>query len=149
VTSWPPGLDKTYVKVAHTELGQIVTLRNLDVLRTYFEQRRAPLMAEERVRAAFDRARRAFRGERFEVLYRRWLTEGEAVLEGASSTHLGHAIKDGTGRIESLVLPHQYRHLSLLVALPDRRTTGAEEGEMATSRARPHASASSTLAGSV
>jgi hypothetical protein len=150
VPSWPQGLDRTYLKVAHTELGQIVTPKNLDVLRTYFEQRRAPLMAEAHARSGdFDRARRAFRGERFEVLYRRWLTDGEAVLQGASSPALGQAIKDGTGRIESLVLAHQYRHLSLLVASEDRRTTGAEKGEMAVSRPRPHPTASPILAASL
>src|SRR5215813_14255421 len=53
----------------------------------------------------FDRARRAFGGQRFEVLYRHWLTEGDAVLEAASSPHLGQALKDGRGRIESVVLP--------------------------------------------
>ena len=92
VPSWPQGLDKTYLKVAHTELSQMVTLKNVDVLRTYFQQRRGPLKAEARARAAdFDRARRALRGERFEVLYRRWLTEGEAVLEDASSPDLGQS----------------------------------------------------------
>ena len=99
--------------------------------------------------ADYDRARRAFRGERFEVLYRRWLTEGDAVLEAASSPDLGQALKGGRGRIESLVLPHQYRHLSLMVAPEDRRTAEAETGEMAVSRPRPHSSASSTLAASV
>ncbi len=150
VPSWPVGLDKTYLKVANTELSQALSPRLIDVLRTYFGQRRITPTADARPRSAdFDRARRAFRGERFEVLYRRWLTEGEAVLEGASSPDLGQAIKDGTGRIESLVLPHQYRHLSLLVAVEDRPMTGAEKGEMATSPPRPHFSASSRLAASV
>jgi hypothetical protein len=35
------------------------------------------------------------------------------VLEAASSPHLEQALKDGRGQIESVVLPHQYRHLSL------------------------------------
>jgi hypothetical protein len=76
------------------------------------------------------------------------LTEGDAVLQAASSPHLGQALKDGRGRIESVVLPHQYRHLSLLVALEDPRTTGAEKGEMAASQPRPHSSTSSILAAS-
>jgi hypothetical protein len=69
-------------------------------------------------------------------------------LEDASSPHFEQALKDGRGRIESVVLPHQYRHLSLLVALEDRRTTGAEKGEMTVSRPRPYSSVSSTLAAS-
>ena len=71
------------------------------------------------------------------------------MLETASSPHFEQALKDGRGRIESVVLPYQYRHLSLLVGLEDRRTTGAEEGEMAMSRPRPHSFPSSTLAASV
>lgn len=150
VPSWPIGLEKSYLKVANTELSQVLSPKYVDVLRAYFEQRRAALTVDARPQSAdYDRARRAFRAERFDVLYRRWLTEGDAVLEAASSPHLGQALKDGRGRIESVVLPHQYRHLSLLVALDDRRTTGAEEGEMATSWPRPHRSASSTLAASV
>jgi hypothetical protein len=150
VPSWPVGLDKAYLTMANTEFAQVLSPKHVDVLRTFFEQRRGVLTADARPRSAeFDRARRAFRGERFEVLYRRWLTEGDAVLEAASSQELGQALKGGTGRIESLVLPHQYRHLSLLVALEDRRTTGAEKEEMAVSRPRPHPSASPTLAASV
>jgi hypothetical protein len=79
------------------------------------------------------------------VLYRRWLTEGDAVLEAASSPDLGQALKGGRGRIESLVLPHQYRHLSLLIADHDRPMTGAEDGEMGTFSSRPHSSARPTL----
>jgi hypothetical protein len=150
VPSWPVGLDKAYLKMANTELSDVLSPKRIDQLRTYFEQRRGAQTEVARPRSAeFDRARRAFGGERFEVLYRRWLTEGDAVLEAASSPDLGRALKGGTGRIESLVLPHQYRHLSLLVALEDQRTTGAEKGEMAVSRPRPHPSASPTLAASV
>jgi len=150
VPSWPVGLDEAYLKMANAELSQVLSPKHLERLHAYFEQRRATQTADARPRSnEFDRARRAFGGQRFEVLYRRWLTDGDAVLEAASSPDLGQAIKGGRGRIESLVLPHQYRHLSLLVAFKDRRTTGAEKGEMALSRPRPYSSTSSTLAASV
>ena len=150
VPAWPVGLDEAYLKMANAELSQVLSPKHVERLRAYFEQRRATQTADARPRSdEFDRARRAFGGQRFEVLYRHWSTEGDAVLEAASSPDLGQALKDGRGRIESLVLPHQYRHLSLLVALEDRRTKGAEEGEMDMSRPRPHSSASSTLAASV
>jgi hypothetical protein len=149
VPSWPNGRGETFLKAAEGQLSQVVSPKQVDLLRTYFEQRRSTPTPGVRQRSAeFDLARRAFGGERFEVLYRRWLIDGDAVLEGVSSPCLRQALKDGRGRIESVVLPHQYRHLSLLVALEDRRTTGAEKGEMATSRPRPHSSASSTLAAS-
>jgi len=150
VPSWPVGLDNAYLKMANPELSQVLSRKHVERLRAYFEQRRAAQTGDARPRSAdFDLARRAYRGERFELLYRGWLIEGDAVLEAASSPQFEQALKDGRGRIESVVLPHQYRHLSLLVALEHRRTTGAEEGEMATSRPRPHSSASSTLAASV
>ena len=150
VPSWPIGRDKTYLNVAERQLSQVLSPKQVDLLRTYFEQRRGASTQSVRPRSAeFDRARRAFGGELFEVFYRRWLTEGDAVWEGAASPALRQMLKDGSGRIESVVLAHQYRHLSLLVALEDRRTTGAEKGEMAVSRPRPHSSTSSTLATSV
>jgi hypothetical protein len=149
VPSWPVGLDKTYLKVADAELSQAVSPKHVNVLRAYFERRRAALTIDVPARSAdFDRARRAFRGERFKVLYRRWLTEGEAALEGASSPAIAQALQGGRGRIESLILTHQYRHLSLLVAVEDWAMTGAEEGVMAASPPRPHSSDSPTLVAS-
>jgi hypothetical protein len=127
VPSWPVGLDEAYLKVANAELSQVLSPKHVERLRAYFEQRRVTPTAGARPRSAeFDRARRAFGGQRFEVLYRYWLTEGDGVLEAASSPHLGQALKDGRGRIESVVLPHQYRHLSLLLCgdhLSSPRTT--------------------------
>ncbi len=150
VPSWPVGLDHAYLKMANTELSHVLSRKHVERLRAYFEQRRAARTADARPSSAdFDLARRAYRGERFELLYRGWLIEGDAALEAASSPHLEQALKDGKGRIESVVLPHQYRHLSLLVALEDRRTTGAEQGEMTISRPRPRSCTSSTLAASV
>lgn len=150
VPCWPLGLDKAYLKMANPDLSQVLSRKHVERLRAYFDQRRAAQTANARPRSAdFDLSRRAYRGERFELLYRGWLIEGDAVLEAASSPYFEQALKDGRGRIESVVLPHQYRHLSLLVALDDRRTTGAEKGEMAMSRPRPHSSVASTLAASV
>ncbi|HKW03264.1 MAG TPA: hypothetical protein VJN96_25790 [Vicinamibacterales bacterium] len=147
VPSWPLGLDNAYLKMANPELSQVLSRKHVERLRAYFEQRRAAQTTDARPRSAdLDLARRAYRGERFELLYRGWLIEGDSVLETASSPHFEQALKDGRGRIESVVLPHQYRHLSLLVALENRRRTGAEKGEMAVPRPRPHSSTSSPLA---
>jgi hypothetical protein len=57
----------------------------------------------------------AGRAARFTLLYRRWLKHGDAVLESLSSSRIAEALADGTGRVESVVLPHSYRHLSPLV----------------------------------
>src|SRR5689334_14674590 len=89
VPSWPVGLDNAYLKMANTELSQVLSPKHVERLRAYFEQRRAAATANARPRSTdFDLARRAYRGERFELLYRGWLTEGDAVLEAASSPQL-------------------------------------------------------------
>jgi hypothetical protein len=68
-----------------------------------------------------------FPAARFRVLYRRWLTDGDAALEVASS----HRIVEGlgkTGQVNCIPLPVSYRHLSPLVS-PDRAASrGVEKG---------------------
>ncbi|HYT68771.1 MAG TPA: hypothetical protein VEL51_20265 [Vicinamibacterales bacterium] len=61
-------------------------------------------------------ARAAFSAPSYEVLYRRWITEGNAAPEVVSSEAIADAIQDGSGRIECQVLPHHYRHLSPLTS---------------------------------
>jgi hypothetical protein len=66
---------------------------------------------------------------RFDALYSRWLRQGDAVFEGPSSSIIAEALGDGRGRVEALVLPHSYRHLSPLVdqphSIPDDSLTDA------------------------
>ncbi len=52
VPSWPVGLDKAYLKVAHTELSQVLSPKHVERLRAYFEQRRAAPTADARPRSA-------------------------------------------------------------------------------------------------
>jgi hypothetical protein len=60
----------------------------------------------------FAYAKEAFAGPRFQLLYARWLSHGDAVFDTLQSRAIGEAIARGAGRIETVVLPHQYRHLS-------------------------------------
>jgi hypothetical protein len=46
----------------------------------------------------------------------RWLTHRDAVFAGPSSRAIAEALNSGRGRVESVVLPHVYRHLAPLVA---------------------------------
>ena len=55
------------------------------------------------------------------ILYPRWLKEGEVALEAVSCNSIADAITRGAGRVQSIVLPHQYRHLSPLVLGSDLR----------------------------
>ena len=67
--------------------------------------------------ARFQRARRAFQSPRFPALYRGWQQNGEAVLTVAASPAISDALTSGAAKIETLVLPHAYSHLSPLVAV--------------------------------
>ena len=87
----------------------------------------------------FARTLRAFATARYELLYRRWLTDGDQVFSLVSSPAISSAIERGTGRIESQILPFSYRHLAPLVATPPS-PEGVEEGEHAPARPQPRSS---------
>jgi hypothetical protein len=84
----------------------------------------------------FARAHRAFAAPRYELLYRRWVTDGDSVFELVSSTAIADALERGTGRIESQILPFSYRHLTPLVTLHSA-AEGVEEGERTSARPQP------------
>jgi len=150
VAAVPVGLEATYVRAANKELTDELKPKYVDALRRYFERRRAGIPdAKSADWAEFSRARRAFGASRFELLYRRWSTDGESALQIVASPAVGDAIKAGTGRIDSLVLPYRYQHLSLLVTDRVRPVTGAEEGEMTASSPRPQSPRFSHLGSSV
>jgi hypothetical protein len=150
VPAAPLGLEATYVRAANKELTQGLKPRHVDALRWYFDRRRAGVPdAKSPDWTEFSRSRRAFSASRFELLYRRWLTDGDSALEIVSSPALGDAIKTGAATIDSLVLPYRYQHLSLLVTDRVRPVTGAEEGEMTASSPRPHSHRPFNLGASV
>ena len=91
--------------------------------------------------ARFARACRAFGTARYELLYRRWLTDGDRVFTVMSSPAIKSAIERGTGRIESQILPFSYRHLAPLVAASSP-PEGVEEGEQTPARPQPQSSSS-------
>jgi hypothetical protein len=110
-------------------LAQPIDERLVKVLRWYFKQRQAheqgaPIDNEEE----YDDAHFAFRAARYQVLYRRWLRVGEAAFEGRSSCAIGDAIARGASVVETVVLPHQYRHLMPLLDVPIRERQGPRRG---------------------
>ena len=108
-------------------------------LRWYFKQRRAhelegtPIQDEE----SYYEFKECLRATHFQVLYRRWLTEGEGAFDVVSSQAAADAIERGSGRVECHVLPFSYRHLSPLVGVARPRSKGAEKGEDTPTRPRP------------
>jgi len=146
----PVGLDAAYVRAANKELTHELKPKLVDALRRYFERRRTGVPDVKSTDwTEFSRARRAFGASRFELVYRRWLTDGDSALEIVSSPVIGDAIKAGTGTIDSLVLSYRYQHLSLLVTDRVQPVKGAEEGEMTASSPRPHSRGPANLGASV
>jgi hypothetical protein len=111
----------------------------MEHLRWYFPQRRAITLKSAAIRneEEYYNAVAAFSAPWFRLLYRRWLAEGDSVLDPLSSPAIEAAIQHGTGRVDYVVLPHQYRHLSPLLGGPVSETEGAEEGEEALTSPRP------------
>jgi hypothetical protein len=117
---FPRPLDRvydTYQTVIRDELESPIHSGTLHELRRYFEQRRqvAHTPAHQRVRRGSNSGPRFFQTPRFEALYSRWLRQGDVVFEGPSPSIISEALDDGRARVESVVLPHSYRHLSPLV----------------------------------
>ena len=126
-------LDKSFTQVVEQELMTPLSPRAFDELRWYFNQRRASGGDRHRVadEERFAYAKEAFAGPRFQLLYARWLSQGDAVFDALQSRAIGEAIARGAGRIETVVLPHQYRHLSPIlggVARVDGVSVHSENG---------------------
>src|SRR5438128_11744598 len=99
-------------------------------LRGYFNERRKVTEAayEPRDQEHFDVCEQAFKMHRYQLLYRRWLAEGDRVFDYISEG-LTTALESGAGRIATVLLAHQYRHLSPLLTSTMRKPQGAEKVE--------------------
>jgi len=135
---WPIGLGELHAKTAHNDLTRTLRPASMDELRRYFNERRkvAEGAHEPPDQEHFDFSEQAFKLPRYQLLYRRWLAEGDCVFDFVSEG-LTTALESGAGRIERLVLPHSYRHLFPLVSSTVRKTKGAEEGDETPARPRP------------
>jgi hypothetical protein len=143
VTAWtlrlvfPRPLDRVYgayQTVIREELETALHPATISELKWYFEHRQTAIgnPVHALTQGFLDRAAQAFGTSRFTLLYRRWLKQGDTAFEAVSSPVLAEALAHGNGRVECLVLPHTYRHLSPLVNSV-RSTPQAVE-----KRKRPH-----------
>lgn len=113
-------------------------------LKRHFEQRRQ----KESDRTPIDDPAKyaeehfCFHSTRYQVLYQRWLTGGDSTLGVVSSAATAEAIKRGAGRVEYVVLPFAYRHLSPLLGQVPLTPKGAKEGERGPTPPRPPVSSS-------
>jgi hypothetical protein len=94
-------------------------MSSVEEVRWYFEQRRAHeqtgVQPVEIVR--FEQVRWAHDAHRFEALYKAWLADGDGILDTLATPGISYSISRGAGKIEAVVLPYQYTHLSPLVAI--------------------------------
>ena len=115
--------------------------RHMDELRWYFQQRQAvsqdPQALREEDEERYYEDRFAFGEQRYQTVYKRWLKEGEQVLELLSSRVLPDSIASGAGRLEFAVLPFSYRLLSPLVDVAQPRSVGAENLDNEPTRPQP------------
>jgi len=115
-------LGASFGEALRSELASPLSPTVIGELRGYFEQcrvaagNRASLPSDAR----FRRIQQAFDAPRYRVLYRRWLADGDAALDVVGSGAIGEKLECGAGRLECVVLPHSYRHLTPLVS---RRST--------------------------
>jgi hypothetical protein len=116
--------------VVRDELESPLHPKTVEELKWYFRQLRATPNARVRpTDERLDRASEAFERPRFYRLYRRWVKDGDSTLDSVSSTLINDALASGAGRVECLVLPHRYAHLSPLVDILGASSPGAESVE--------------------
>lgn len=133
-----PQLGAAYEAAFRDELARPISPRAIAELKWYFEQRR---LGDERARACSDsrfwQAQRIFAIPRYSVLYRQWITDGEHAIELVSTPAVSEALARGTGRVETVVMPFSYRHLSPLVSVVRSAASEVEEGEDGATRSQP------------
>jgi hypothetical protein len=107
---------EAYQAVVREEWESPLHPRTVEELTWFFERWRE---MNGRVQPGSDerleRAAQAFERPRFYRLYGRWLRGGDQTLVDLTSTTISDALAAGRGRVESLILPHRYDHLSPLV----------------------------------
>jgi hypothetical protein len=138
-------LGGSFREAFSAELASPLSLTVLGELRWYFGQRR--LATEKRASwpsdARFRRIQQAFDAPRYRVLYRRWLEDGDTALNVVESGAIAEKLERGAGRLEYVVLPHSYRHLTPLVSLRSTSQNVEEPapiGEPETLRVNPQGS---------
>ena len=108
----------SFEAAAYDQLAKPLRPSELEELRWLFWQRKANASStpDADLRRVAE-VSKAFRGPRFQALYRRWLEAGDPAIWLAQSPTFLDALNRGDGCIECLVLPHSYLHLSSLIGI--------------------------------
>lgn len=131
---FPRPLDHAYdayQAVIHEELESPLHPVTISELQSYFElrldaARREPMHPLNQ--GFLRKGHEVFAAARFTAMYHRWLKHRDAVFAGPSSPAIAEALSSGRGRVESVVLPHLYRHLAPLVADAPARPEPVNKG---------------------
>jgi hypothetical protein len=108
-----------YQAVIHEELESPLHSATIGELQSYFERRLEAARGEPMHplnQGLLRKGHEVFAAAPFTAMYHRWLKHRDAVFAGPSSPAIAEALNSGRGRVESVVLPHLYRHLAPLVA---------------------------------
>lgn len=118
-----------YQRAVHEELEAPLSTGLVADLRRYFELRRnIHVPVDDQAETTFKAGLERFRGSRYDDLYRTWITLGDEVFNSPASPAITEALEDGSGRVESFVLSHSYRHLSPLVGGSRSTSEDVEKG---------------------
>jgi hypothetical protein len=124
--------------VVRDELATSMSAMAVAELRWHFAQRRDQKSAKTSTDPdRFRRTQRAFAAKRWRLLFRRWVSDGDAALNAATSPAIRDALMRGDGQIQIEVLRHSYRHLSPLPGLVRSRLRGVEKCERTSGRSQP------------
>ena len=130
---------EAYEAVVEEELQSLLQADTIyDLKRYFFHRRRGTDLSAipEPLRAFLVRCAQAFEGPRFTHLYKRWLTDEETALRPVSPV-IPEALASGRARVECVVLPHVYEHLSPLVSRRRQRRRRVQNSEERGEQ-RPH-----------
>ena len=136
------GMSRFHI-VFRNELAEPLSPSAIRDLRWHFEQLRArkrPLAPREEERFQDGQVQLVVT-PRFRVLNQRWLTDGEAAFDVASSQAIVEHLGNHTGQVHCVRLPVSYRHVTPLVSgdrIPRKRVEeGVEQGEQTSARPQP------------
>jgi hypothetical protein len=128
--------SESYEGVIDEELKTPLQPATIVELKAQFERRRARCNDRSgRTYDLVDIGSDMAHGERFQMLYRRWLRHGDAAFESVLSTAMRDALVTGCAEVQPLVLPHSYRHLLPLVD-PSRSIRRRQKAELTTQTSR-------------
>lgn len=118
-----------YQRAVHEELESSLPTTTIADVKRYFECRRTiHTTGDPQADDIFRTGHQRFGTPRFDDLYRRWIKHGDEAFTSPSSAAITDALESGAGRVESLVLPHSYRHLSPLVGQSRSTAEEVEKG---------------------